>query len=338
MPDHDTLCVLSPGLDQARAIAQILKRADPDLHLTGLTMPGERLPIFRRPFDEILQYSTTVPADFTRYIPTGSQSTAFMLQRGDISLGSVTMSREALRFYDKSWSIETAARAGLPVPRTWLDPREIPAFPVFFKPGKEGGGTRGIAHHEDDLPSTSEELIFQELISSPGTYGVAFVATDGALRASFVHHEMESYPESGGSAVVVERAADERLYRYAELLLRHTGFSGWGLIEFKYCPIRNDYVFMELNAKFWASCEFAFRNEPAFPQLLFGAEPVGRPRSRMIFMHRAFARGLRFLVTALPGLLDDAELRFLPGTWQVALVQLLLPRKAMALLRSIRPR
>ncbi len=49
---------------------------------------------------------------------------------------------------------------------------------------------------------------------------------------------------------------------YAERLPRARDFSGWSLTEFKYCPPKDDLMFMEFNAKLWASCEFTFLDDP----------------------------------------------------------------------------
>lgn len=336
MPDSGTSYILSPGLDQAMTIAHLIRRAHPERHLTGAVMPTEAKPFLRYPFDEIKSFSESNEADISNVIPTGSRSTDYLLRHGDIRLGSITMSREALRFYDKHWSIDAASQAGIPVPHTWYNPTDITAFPVFFKSSTEGGGQRGIAHEPKELPSDANGLIFQEYIASPGTYGVGIIATDGELNAAHVHHEVESYPNVGGSAVIIERLDDERLRRYAKLLVEHTRFSGWGLVEFKWCDVRKDYVFMELNAKFWASSEFAFRNEPLFPRLLFNAEPVGASCQRMIFMHRAIARGPRFLAKTMPAFMGGAELRFVPGMWQTELARLVVPSPVRTALRRAR--
>ncbi|MEO8716287.1 MAG: hypothetical protein ABI369_14865, partial [Acetobacteraceae bacterium] len=74
------------------------------------------------------------------------------------------MTAEALRFFDKRWSITAAAAAGLPVPRTWIVSDDIDEFPVFYKPAEEGTGVRGVAHCHEEIPASGEEtLIFQEL-------------------------------------------------------------------------------------------------------------------------------------------------------------------------------
>lgn len=335
MTSSRTVAIFSPGLDQARAIGRLLGQADHAPSLKGVLMPGEAKPLLRHPFDEIIALGDVDPPELPGFIPTGSQATAFLLERGDVRLGEVTMSQEALCFYDKNWSIDAALAAGVPAPETWKTVADIEAFPVFFKSATEGGGQRGIAYSLEDIPADSSDLIFQEYIDSPGTYGVAIVAAEGTLRAKHTHYEVESYPKFGGSAIVIERIVDERLHNYAERLIRHTRFSGWGLVEFKYCPRRDDYVFMEVNAKFWASSEFAFRNEPQLAHLLFGAVPVEGPCRRMIFMHRAFQRGPGFLMK-LPKIIQDGELRFVPGAWQGPAMQLFLPDKAAGLLRKMR--
>ena len=94
----------------------------------------------------------------------------------------------------------------------------------------------------------------------------------------------------------VERFADRRLIELTEKLLRATDYSGWGLAEFKYCPRRSDYVLMEINAKFWASCEFAFVNEPKFAKLLFGIDMAKVDVPKMVFFHRFVARGPIFMM------------------------------------------
>lgn len=106
------------------------------------------------------------------------------------------------------------------------------------------------------------------------------------MLTSFIQKELLSYPRPGGSGVVLTTIDDPRLIEYAERIIRRLNFSGWGLIEFKYCPKRDDYVFMEVNAKFWASIELAFMNNSVFLKELFDIDYAESNVSNVIFMDR----------------------------------------------------
>lgn len=327
--------ILSPALDQSLAVAEFILRERAAERPIGVLLPGEGRPWRPHPFGGFVPIEA-VSAGEKKLIPTGSRATALLLEAGDIALGSVTMTQSALRFYDKQWSIATAVAAGLPVPETYVA-REAIAYPVFYKSASEGGGARGIARSVDKLPA-APGLIYQEFIDSPGTYAVAFIAENGKMVVTHAHFERESYPATGGSAVLIEEAHDSRLLAHAERLIAHSRFTGWGVVEFKFSPRLQDYVFMELNAKLWASLEFTFRNEPHFGRLLLGVDCGGRPVERMLFMHRAFARGPAFMAGDLPRLLRGAELRFVGSHWPLALANAVLPQSARGILRRVRRR
>lgn len=311
----ECIYIFNPGLDQALAIARLLRRYY-EGNIIGVTLLDKEFYPCSRLYDSIIPASwVNLNAPDIRLIPTGALSTRYLLElRGDITLGQITLKRSALRVYDKLWIIRHAQRIGIPVPITWSQSEEIPGYPVFYKPAFEkGGGNRGIAYKAGDLPKNKNGLIFQEVIQGKGTYGVAFLAEQGKLLAYEAHYEVESYPKPGGSAIIIERFYDQRLIEYSQRLLEALGYSGWGLIEFKYCPYREDYVFMEVNAKFWASCEFTFRNNPLFLKLLFDIDSKEKPIVRMFFVERAAARGLWFLVVHFVKLLGRSELCIYPG-------------------------
>jgi hypothetical protein len=110
--------------------------------------------------------------------------------------------------------------------------------------------------------------------------------------ASSLHHEMFSCPHFGGSAVTTELYESARVEELAKRLIAEFQYSGWGLVEFKPCHHRQDFVLMELNAKFWASLEFTLRTRPLFARLLFGIESEGEAIRRMIWPARLLRTGL----------------------------------------------
>lgn len=315
--------IYSPGLDQSVALAGFIRDARPDEEIVGVLLPGERKPWRGTAFNRFATCEDVPPGEVI--VPTGARSTQIVLERGDARCGSVRLAANALRWFDKPWALAMAVDAGVPVPQTWVLAGDVLQFPVFYKSAREGVGRRGLACRRSELP-VDDHLIYQEYVNSRGTYGVTFIAEEGELLAAHVHFEGESFPEIGGSAVVIEQFEDPILLDYTQRLLRSSKYTGWGLAEFKFNPRTEDYVFMEINAKFWASIEFSFRNEPRFAQLLLGIDRCGTPVERMVFLHRAVSRGLSYAARLLQKLPPSTERRFVNGLWQEALVRAMLPR------------
>jgi hypothetical protein len=312
----ETAYILSPSSAQSYAIAVFLRRYCPDANVIGITFDDELTFNCRGVCPRFIPLSHLELEDANGIvIPTGSESTKYLLEKGDVTIGSVTLTQPALRVYDKPWIIARASEIGIPTPTTWEEMTDVTAYPVFYKQRYEqGGGPRGIARAESEIPLEGrDDLIFQELIGGQGTYGVGFLAEEGQLVATHTHFERESVPRAGGSAVIIERFEDRRLIEYTRRLIASLGYSGWGLTEFKYHPDQGDFVFMEINAKFWASCEFSFTNEHLFLKLLFGIDSREEPVERMVFMDRAFSRGLWFVLSNLRYLIHGSTLRIYPG-------------------------
>ena len=293
--------IFSPLLDQSVVITRYLLTYKNYINIVGVVIQNEKQISHVSGIDKIINSDSLKNIDIKRnLIPTGAASTKYCLETyGDICLGEVTLKKSALRVFDKPWLIDYADKIGIPVPRTWSNIKCIEAYPVFYKQRFEQGcGDRGIAELEKDIP-ISDALIFQEIIHSKGTYGVAFLANHGELLVTHTHFERESIPLVGGSAVIIESFNDNRLIDYTGKLIKSLDYSGWGLAEYKYCHKRNDYVLMEINAKFWASCELAFLNEPGFIKLLFDIDAKKKSVKRIVFIERAFQRGLFFFIKKL---------------------------------------
>lgn len=329
--------LFSPASDQATAIARYVHRYKSSTPLVGVVMPGEsqlrRCKYIAKTHKLNFQTLCELKGNF---IPTGAVSTKYLLENiGDIRIGQVTLTKDALRVFDKMWLLRFAESIGLPVPFTTSSLDEIKKYPIFYKQNQEmGGGKRGVACFPLQVPQESADLIFQEYIDSVGTYGVGFIADKGVVQVSHVHFESESFPKDGGSAIVLSRFEDQRLIEYTNRLIQALNYSGWGLVEFKYCNKRQDYVLMEINPKFWASCELAFINEPKFLKLLFDIDAQEAPQMNFIFVHRAFLRGLLFILVHLCFFIRErTALRFYPRWWLCFIIGIL-PRRIQYLLKN----
>lgn len=329
--------ILSPGAEQSQALARLLKEGGCTDTVVGVRLNGEPKFRSRGLFHEVItQDSMESGLKGDVIVPTGARSTEWLLGRGDCSVGAIVHSRRSLKVSDKPWLLSRAAEIAIPIPFTWtsIDDLSSSDFPIFYKEHYEkGGGLRGLAMNEKDLPSApAGQLIFQEYINSRGTYGVGFLAKDGDVLVAYSHYESSSYPSTGGSAVVLEECLDQKLLEHTKRLVGHIAYSGWGLAEFKYCPDRMDYVLMEINAKFWASCEFAFRNQPEFLRLLFDVNSEVQGITRMVFLNRAIARGPRYMKKHRHEILNSR--RVLYSGWRRSLLLGWLPNSLKRAIRS----
>ncbi len=227
--------------------------------------------------------------DYDLIIPSGADSTRSYVERyGSLTIGKITYTKNNLKAFDKILSIQLVRSVGVPAPITYLKKSEITTFPVFYKSLYEQGySRRGIIRNELDLERVNDEgIFFQEFIWSKGTYSVGFLAENGKLLTVFPQKEIISYPYHGGSGVILTQVQDKRLIDYTERIIKVFNYSGWGLTEFKYCTKRDDYVFMELNAKFWASLRFAFENNPDFLKYLFDIDYRPKHVQTVIYIDR----------------------------------------------------
>lgn len=258
-------------------------------------------------------------------IPCSATATAHLFKSCDaIQVGEITLARATQVWMDKTVGYGMAQSAGVPCPATVDNPTQA-TFPCFVKSRHElGRRERQILQHPHEAKPLAgrDDLIYQELIRSTSTFGVAFLARDGALLASHQHEETVSLPRTGGSAAILRDIHHALLADYTARLVRASRYSGWGLAEFKWCPTRKDFVFLEINAKFWASIRFTFRQEPAFGRLLVHPEfqPLSRCPKGMVFVDRLLASSPRtfFSVDQMAGMTFSRteRLSFWPKIWK----------------------
>ena len=301
------ILILQPSSDQAQAIAKFLKKYSDDFFIVGGLMEGDSSRRSFPFFDKLEQITPDCPTGKNAYdiiLPTGARSTKSFFTKGNhLRVGNIRFDQKNLQVSDKLMMLDLISKLQIPIPETYDSPDKIPAFPVFYKTRFETGGKgRGIIRDRKELQAIAQDnsIFFQEFIDSPFTYGVGFLARDGILITSFIQQEQYSYPKTGGSGVILQTFEDPELIGYTEKILKNLQYSGWGLVEFKYCPKRKDYVFMEVNAKFWASIEFTFLNNPVFFRELFDIRYIPERRVKcIIFLDRLALYGVRDYVMIL---------------------------------------
>ncbi len=313
--------ILSPGLSQSFAIANLLRQRFPHIDLLGYRLPGEN-DVARRPFVRYIAAGEGEAAvEAGTAIMTGAAATQYALRtRESVTLGQIEFERRNLWFCDKAAMLESAHQLDIPIPKTWTSLEKIADYAgaIFCKPALEGtSGRRMMARSRHDLPDPMRcgSYLFQEVIEGPSVISFGFLADRGKIVAANVHHEILSYPLDGGSAVAVEAYQSARVEELAKRLIADFRYSGWGLVEFKPSPKRGDFVLMELNAKFWASLEFTLRTCPLFSYLLFGVQAKAEPIRRMIWPGRMLRNGLLRMPLQLRKLLPAVPSHE-PVTWR----------------------
>lgn len=281
--------ILESKSDQAKTFISFLRNSKGfDLHTTKNIYPDNEN------YDEI--------------IPSGADSTFnYVNLNGDFKIGELTYSKNNLITFDKIKTLDIVSSVGVPIPKSFISKEELDFFPIFYKSLREEGySIRGIIRNENDLKQVQNtDVFFQEFIWSKGTYSVGFLADRGKLITSFIQKEVLSYPYHGGSGVILEHIKDERLFDYTERIVKEINYSGWGLTEFKYSNRIEDYVFMEVNAKFWASIKFAIFNNPLILKLLFGIEKDFKPVKRVLYLDRLILSEFSEMCSGFPYLFNS---------------------------------
>jgi hypothetical protein len=214
------ILILQPFTDQAQAIAKFLKKYSDNFFIIGGLPPNYSLTALPH-FDNL----ETIPLDyginFKEYdiiLPTGSESTnTFIGINESLCVGNICFLKDNLRVCDKLSMLKFINELNIPIPTTYTGIKEINTFPVFYKQQVESGrGARGIVYNKKELEIIAQDasVFFQEFIDSSATYGVAFLARDGALITSFIQKELYSYPKPGGSGVILQTFNDKKLIEY----------------------------------------------------------------------------------------------------------------------------
>jgi len=290
------ILILDADSLQALALSKYIKKYS-NYYLVGCTEIQVKFSKFF--YDETIVsiYNDLEIDNYSYVLPTGAKSTYWVFNRYHklCYKNGIEFNKNNLIVFNKLVMLGIVQELDIPVPKTFSTKEKIEKFPIFYKEDfEQGGGKLGIAYKLSDIPSGN--LLYQEYIDTPYTYGVGFLAKDGEIITFTMHKELLSYPKDGGSAVVIESFEDRRLFQYVQIIVKKMNYYGWGLAEFKYCNQRKDYIFMEINAKFWASVEFALLNNPKFLNLLLNIEYDKKNINLIVFINRLFRYDLIYFL------------------------------------------
>jgi predicted ATP-grasp superfamily ATP-dependent carboligase len=193
------------------------------------------------------------------------------------------------RAADKVDVLQTAARLGIPAPRSIVvhEGDGVPdvsfEFPVVVKPSRSrvrtamGWVSTSVSFASDPAQLARDiaqregyefPLLLQERIAGPGT-GVFACYLHGRAAALFSHRRLRERPPWGGVSVLAESVPLDPFARDCALrLLDELGWNGVAMVEFKRDLRDGLPKLMEINGRFWGSLQLAIDAGVDFPSIL----------------------------------------------------------------------
>jgi len=173
-------------------------------------------------------------------------------------------------------------------------------LPVVLKPQwsydrVSVGARRGVRLVDcwEDLGQTLNEMLSagpvaaQEFFRGRGA-GVELLLCDGEPLLEFQHLRLHEPPQGGAGSYRQSMPLTPELRDAAVALLRPLRYTGVAMVEFKVSPQTGEWVFIEVNGRFWGSLPLAVAAGADFPLALFQLLVEGRREFR-----RDYRVGLR---------------------------------------------
>lgn len=190
---------------------------------------------------------------------------------------------------DKGTTTAIAKSLNIPVPETHrdIDPRTIEewaldtkvAFPLVVKfsddrrdrlwnPADRYRIVRSVGDLGKEyrrMGEVGDYPLIQEYIEGPG-YGFFGLSNEGGEPlVMFCHKRLREYPVSGGPSTLCESVYDDRLIELGGRMLMGMKLKGIAMVEFKFNRRTNEYMFLEINPRFWGSLPLALQCGVNFP-------------------------------------------------------------------------
>ena len=108
----------------------------------------------------------------------------------------------------------------------------------------------------------------QKSFEGVGT-GVEFIAKEGKILFSFQHLRLHEPLKGGGSSYRKSIPLHPGMLKATKKLVGALHYSGVGMVEFRWNQQTDDWIFVEINGRFWGSLPLALASCADFPKLLY---------------------------------------------------------------------
>lgn len=195
---------------------------------------------------------------------------------------------------DKIESVRLAARASVPLPAYRvaqvgrLEDGERPdwPFPWVLKPRASFGRdwrrkrpVQTVHDHPEWMDALAEferdeEILVMAWVPGRGV-GVEVLAHEGQVSTWFQHLRLHEPAGGGGSSLRAAVPVDPRLKKATEAMVAELNYTG--VVMFEYRVHGPDFIFVEINTRFWGSLPLAVAAGVDFPLRLYEQARSGRP-------------------------------------------------------------
>lgn len=111
-------------------------------------------------------------------------------------------------------------------------------------------------------------IIVQENFIGIGV-GIEVLAKEGVIPTAFQHRRLHEAPHGSGSSYRCSMSLNSAMYEAVESITKEMRYTGVMMVEFKWNPETNAWIFIEINARFWGSIPLSVASGINFPLYLY---------------------------------------------------------------------
>ncbi|MCK5602358.1 ATP-grasp domain-containing protein [Candidatus Pacearchaeota archaeon] len=136
-------------------------------------------------------------------------------------------------------------------------------------------------------------VLLQEYFAGVGM-GVEVIAEGGKIIYAFQHVRVHEPIHGGGGTYRKSVSLDPKLLACVEKLISTLKWTGVAMVEFKYNKSTNEFVFIEINGRFWGSLPLSIAAGADFPYYLYQLLVEGKKRFSGKYKTGIYCRNLYF--------------------------------------------
>ena len=253
----------------------------------------------RKDYDDLLfkQIMVICKSKKIDYLICLDEEIKYLLVKNRKKIGNIKCILPSLNSYKTSFKKNLSSafvnKLGIPVPSTIIihNRKELEKLEFDFSTPAVIKGIRGWSSLHVRYASTHEELlkyydeiysteksiksvdglpIIQKYFGGP-TYLTQGFAQNGKVKAIVPHVKFREWPLTGGYTTRAKTIEEPKLVEYTTKILEELNWHGEAGMEWKYDPISDDFVFLEMNPRFEGSLDIAIKSGINFPKMLIDA-------------------------------------------------------------------